>query len=54
MGKTAVKFTVCDTLQKLSMIANVTNQCKTRWVIIEESFNSDKLVEFLGALIKNT
>ena len=36
------------------MIATVTNQGKTRWMIIDESFNSDKLIEFLEALIKDT
>ena len=43
------------TRHKLSMIATVTNQGKTRWMIIDESFNSDKLIEFLQeALIKDT
>jgi transposase len=36
------------------MIATVTNQGKTRWMIIDEAFNSDKLIEFLEALIKDT
>jgi transposase len=35
------------------MIATVTNQGKTRWMIIDEAFNSDRLIEFLGALIKD-
>jgi len=35
------------------MIATVTKQCKTRWMIIDEAFNSDKLIEFLEALIKD-
>lgn len=52
-GKTPVVFTVGGTRQKLSMIATVTNQGKTRWMIIDESFNSDKLIEFLEALIKD-
>jgi DDE superfamily endonuclease len=30
-----------------------TNQGKTRWMIIDEAFNSDKLIEFLEALIKD-
>ncbi len=38
-------FAVGGTRQKLSMIATVTNQGKTRWMIIDESFNSDKLIE---------
>jgi transposase len=35
------------------MIATVTNQGKTRWMIIDEAFNADKLIEFLTALIKD-
>lgn len=53
MGKTPVAFAVGGTRQKLSMIATVTNQGKTRWMIIDEAFNSDRLIEFLGALIKD-
>jgi hypothetical protein len=34
------------------MTATVTNQGKTRWMIIDEAFNPDKLTEFLEALIK--
>lgn len=52
MGKTPVAFVVGGTRQKLSMIATVTNQGKTRWMIIDEAFNADKLIEFLGALIR--
>ena len=51
-GKTPVTFAVGGTRQKLSMIATVTNQGKTRWMIIDEAFNSDRLIEFLEALIK--
>ena len=54
VGKTPVTFAVGGTRHKLSMIATVTNQGKTRWMIIDESFNSDKLIEFMGALIKDT
>jgi transposase len=52
-GKTPVTYTVGGTRQRLSMIATVTNQGKTRWMIIDEAFNSDKLIEFLEALIKD-
>lgn len=52
-GKTPVTYTVGGTRQKLSMTATVTNQGKTRWMIIDEAFNSDKLIEFLEALIKD-
>lgn len=52
-GKTPVTFAVGGTRQKLSMIATVTNQGKTRWMIIDEAFNADRLIEFLEALIKD-
>ena len=52
-GKTPVAMTVGGTRQKLSMIATVTNQGKTRWMIIDESFDADKLIEFLASLIKD-
>jgi transposase len=53
-GKTPVAYAVGGTRQKLSMIATVTNQGKTRWMIIDDAFNADRLIEFLGALIKDS
>jgi transposase len=53
VGKTPVAYAVGGTRQKLSMIATVTNQGKTRWMIIDEAFNADRLIEFLTALIKD-
>jgi transposase len=52
-GQTPVTYTVGGTRQKLSMIATVTNKGKTRWMIIDEAFTSDTLIEFLEALIKD-
>ena len=52
-GKTPVAMAVGGTRQKLSMIATVTNQGKARWMIIDEAFDADKLIEFLQALIKD-
>jgi transposase len=52
-GKTPVAMAVGGTRQKLSMIATVTNQGKTRWMIIDEAFDAEKFIEFLGALIKD-
>ncbi len=52
-GKTPVAMTVGGTRQKRSMIATVTNQGKTRWMIIDESFDAEKRIEFLAALIKD-
>jgi transposase len=52
-GKTPVTLAVGGSRQKLSMIATVTNQGKTRWMIIDEAFDAEKLIEFLAALIKD-
>ena len=52
-GQTPVAYAVGGTRHKLSMISTVTNQGKMRWMIIDEAFNSDKLIEFLEALIKD-
>ena len=53
VGKTPVTMAVGGTRQKLSMIATVTNQGKTRWMIIDEAFDAEKLIEFSQALIKD-
>ena len=52
-GKTPVAMTVGGSREKLSMIATVTNQGKTRCMIIDEAFDAEKLIEFLAALIKD-
>ena len=52
-GQTPVAYAVGGRREKLSMISTVTNQGKTRWMIIEDNFNADRFVEFLGALIKD-
>jgi len=49
-----VAYTVGSTRQKLSMIASVTNRGKARWMIIDEAFNADRLIEFMQALVKDT
>lgn len=53
VGKTPVTMAIGGTRQKLSMIATVTNQGKTRWMIIDEAFDAAKLIELLQALIKD-
>ena len=50
-GQTPVTMAVGGARQKLSMISTVTNQGKSSWMIIDESFNADRLIEFLGALV---
>jgi hypothetical protein len=52
-GKTAATLAIGGTRKKLSMMARVTNQGKTRWMIIDEAFDTEKLIEFLLALIKD-
>lgn len=52
-GQTPVALAVGGTRHKLSMISTVTNQGKARWMIVEDAFNSDKLIEFLKALIQD-
>jgi transposase len=53
-GKTPVAYTVGGNREKLSMISTVTNQGKTRWMIIDDAFNADRLIEFLEALVKDS
>ncbi len=53
-GHTPVAMAVGGTRHKLSMISTVTNQGKTRWMVVEDAFNSDKLIEFLQALVKDS
>ncbi len=52
-GKTPAPIALEGARQKLLMIATVTNQGKTRWMIIGEAFDADKLIEFLQALIQD-
>lgn len=53
-GKAPVSYAPGGEREKLPMIATVTNQGKTRWMVVDDSFNADKLIEFLGALVKDT
>jgi len=52
-GQTPVVYAVGGTRHKLSMIATLTNRGQMRWMIIDDAFNSDKLIEFLQALIED-
>jgi transposase len=40
--------------ERLSMISTVTNQGKTRWMIVDGNIDGDKLIEFLEALVRDT
>ncbi len=46
-------YAVDGTRHKLLMISTVTRQDKTRWMIIDKAFNSDKRIEFLEVLVKD-
>lgn len=35
------------------MISTVTNQGKTRWMIIEDALNTERFIEFLESLVKD-
>jgi transposase len=51
-GQTPVAYAP-GALQKLSMISTVTNQGKARWMIIDDTFNADRLIEFFEALLED-
>jgi transposase len=51
-GKTPVVYAP-GTRQRLSMIAAITNKGAARWQIIEGNFDADRLIEFMGLLIKD-
>ena len=53
-GQTPVTRVVGGTRQKLSMISTVTNQGKTRWMIIDGAFHHERLIEFFAALVEDT
>ena len=52
-GQTLVTRAVGGTAHKRSMVSTLTNQGKSSWMNIEDSFNADRLIEFLGALASN-
>ena len=52
-GRTPVAYAP-GARQKLSMISTVTNKGEANWQIIDGNFNADRLIEFLGHLLKST
>ncbi len=50
-GQTPVTMAVGGTREKRSMISTVSNQGKSSWMIIEDAFNAQRLIEFLEALV---
>lgn len=53
-GQTPETCAVWGRREKFSMISTVTNRGKCRWMIIDGAFNSDRLIEFMGLLIKDS
>jgi hypothetical protein len=53
VGQTPVALAVGGSRQKLSIICAVTNQGKALWMIVDETIDAEKLIEFLKALIKD-
>ena len=52
-GQTPTTRAVWGKREKFSLISSVTNQGRCHWMMIEGSFNSDRLIEFMGCLIKD-
>jgi transposase len=52
-GKTPISA-IPGKRERLNMISTVTNQGKTRWMIMDDPLNSDRMIEFLEALLKDT
>ncbi len=52
-GKTPTTCTVRGSRQRFSMISSVNNQGKCYWMVIDGTFNADRLIEFMEGLIKD-
>jgi transposase len=53
-GKTPETLAVWGHRESFSMLSSVTNQGKCRWMIIDKAFDSQKLIEFMESLIKDS
>ena len=52
-GQTPTTRAVWGSRQRFSMISSVNNQGKCYWMIINDAFNADKLIEFMGSIISD-
>lgn len=52
-GQTPTTRSVWGARQRFSMISSVNNQGKCYWMIIDDAFNADKLIEFMESLVKS-
>jgi len=53
-GKTPETYSVWGKREKFSMISSVTNNGKCQWMIIDGAFNSERLIQFVELLVKNS
>ncbi len=52
-GVTPTTRSVWGSRQKFSMISSVNNQGKCYWMIIDDVFNADRLIEFMESIVKD-
>lgn len=52
-GTTPTTRAVWGARQRFSMISSMNNQGKCHWMIIDGVFNADRLIEFMGSLVKD-
>ena len=52
-GKTPTTCTVRGSRQRFSMISSGNNQGKRYWMVIDGTFNADRLIEFMESLVKD-
>ena len=52
-GVTPTTCSVWGARQKFSMISSVNNQGKCYWMIINDVFNADRLIEFMESIVKD-
>lgn len=52
-GTTPTTRAVWGSRQRFSMISSVNNKGKCHWMIIDGVFNADRLIEFMGSLVKD-
>lgn len=52
-GQTPTTRTVWGSRQRFSMISSVNNQGKCYWMIINDAFNADRLIEFMESIVKD-
>ena len=52
-GRTPTTCSVWGSRQRFSMISSVNNRGKCHWMVINDAFNADRLIEFMESLVKD-